>query len=75
MNLTCTPTHSNILGHNVDIDTYVDKMLRETHTHVRGVIGVSIGRGEVKFVFLILAFESTLGGQVCNFVLVPEKTD
>jgi len=40
----------------------------------RSVIGVSIGRGEGKFVLLELAFYSTLEGQVCNFVFVPEKT-
>jgi len=41
---------------------------------VRGVTGVSTEGGEVKFVFLKLAFQSTLGRQVCNFVFVPEKT-
>jgi len=40
----------------------------------RGLIGVSIGRGEVKFVLLQLDFESTLGGQACHFVLVLANT-
>jgi len=41
---------------------------------IRGVSGVSIGRGKGKFVLPKLAFWSTLGGQVCNFVLVSAKT-
>jgi len=40
----------------------------------RGLIWESIGRGEVSFVLLKLAFQSTIGEQVCNFVLVPKKT-
>ena len=33
-----------------------------------------LGRGDDKFVLLKLSFQSTLWGQVCNFVLVPGKT-
>ena len=40
----------------------------------RGVSRVSISRGEGRFVLLELAFKSNLGRQVCNFVLVPERT-
>ena len=45
-----------------------------TKSAYRGVIRVSIGRREVKFVLLKLDFLSTLGGQVDNFVLVRAKT-
>jgi len=41
---------------------------------VRGLMEVSIARGEGKFVLLQLAFESIFGRQVCNFAFVPEKT-
>ena len=44
------------------------------HMCDRGMIGVSIRRGEGKFVLLKLAFESTLEGHVCNVLLVPVKT-
>ena len=42
--------------------------------HHSGITGLSIARGEVNFVLLKLDFLSTLGGQVCNCVLVPAKT-
>ena len=48
--------------------------LKTSTTTIRGLIGVSIARGEGKFVLLQLAFQSIFGRQVCKFVFVPEKT-
>jgi len=38
------------------------------------IMSDSIERGEGKFALFKFVFQSTLGGQVFNFVLVPERT-
>ena len=46
----------------------------EVETYARGVIRMSIARGEGKFVLLKLDLQSTLCCQVWSFVVVPVKT-